>query len=365
MSQSIANDSPPGQRRLSPFSLLVLVAGVAALLLYGRLHWRGVEVDKGAYTREFPLFGTFCRLTFWGDAAVVGATAEAVQQELQALHETLNVFDADSELARLNATAAAEPFVCSPRLWQALDAARQAYEDTDGAFDISVGPLMKLWGFHRKRETLPSAAAVSETLVLIGLGKVVFNDQAKSVSFPVAGMALDFGGIAKGYALEAAVAIARGAGIRSGLIDLGGNIYCFPVAPPGRRDYRIGIRNPWDDNGIIDTVPMLDRCIATSGNYENTRVLEGVTVHHIIDPRTGWPVPSVASVTVVSPRGTHSDVFSTAIFVRGQPLAEALCDRYPGTQVMTIRVTDEGKPVTKRWDWGGPGKRATTEVKGG
>ncbi len=296
-----------------------------------------------ALVHEFSVFATRATLQFWGESNDCRAAAAAIEARLMEMHDRINLFDSDSELAGLNATAYERPFTCGDELWRLVNAARDAYARTDGAFDISVGPLMRLWGFHTKQQTYPAEKDVGKALAAVGLNKIKFDDDLHTVQFTHPESYLDFGGVAKGYALDLAVEIARKHGLDTGIIDLGGNIYCLEKSPQNSENYAIGIRDPqWGDR-LLKTLPLLDQAVATSGNYESFLVLDGKFVHHIIDPETGYPVSKIASVTVVAPKGVDTDILSTAIFVRGEKFAEEVtaCDARIG--VIIVRTDAEGR----------------------
>jgi thiamine biosynthesis lipoprotein ApbE len=342
---------PPGFRQ----GIAVLVAALIVVALVLRQALTPAGPDAGTmpagderHTTEFAIFNTYGRVTVYAAESTANHAFREILTATRALHDTINRFDPDSELSRLNRTAATEPFACSDRLWDILLQARRAYRVTHGAFDVSVGPLMALWGFHRKRETLPTEAEIRKTLERVGLDKVRFDDQARTVRFTRPGMSLDFGGIAKGYALDMVSAILRRRGITRGLVDLGGNICCLPAPPPGRTAYLVGIRNPFDTGTLIGRVRVLGRNIATSGDYERYVTIQGRTIAHIIDPRSGQPVATVHSVTVITPRGVDSDIFSTAVFVAGEELAASLTRDIPGTTVIRILPGDDDKPLIRR-----------------
>lgn len=287
------------------------------------------------YQRQESLLGTFVSVTFYGDRDVSEKASNEIFELIQELHNCVNIYDEKSELSKLNALAYEKPVVCSELLWDILQDARFGYEVSDGYFDVTSGPLMKLWGFHRKRSTWPTESEVVGALKKVGLSKVVFDDSNRSVFFKEKGMVLDFGGIAKGYALDKCKLIAEKYGISTGLIDLGGNVYCFPTAPEGREFYNVGIRHP-RKNGLHDALQLKDSFVATSGDYERFVEIDGKRVTHIVNPKTGYPVEKVASVSVVTEKGVCSDIFSTAIFVGGEEISEKLVKRYPSTQYMIV-----------------------------
>lgn len=294
------------------------------------------------YEREFLTMGSYGRLLLWAPADTAQPAADAMVHRLARLERTINIFKSDSELSRLNQTAAEKPFKCSRELWRILEAARRAYAETDGAFDVTVGPLMQLWGFHAKHESWPAPEAIAAARARVGLNRVRFDERTRSVQFSQDGMSLDVGGLAKGYALDLAIDIARRYGITAGLIDLGGNLACLGTPPPGESAYIVGVRDPFQRDRLASTIEVLGACVATSGDYEHAVTLSGRRVCHIMDARTGVPVAGVAAVTVVTPRGIDSDVYSTAIFVAGESLARRFVATHRGSRVLitpTARAT--------------------------
>jgi len=347
--------SQPRRRRLVlalSVLLVVLTLAMRQFIRQGALpRPRGRGDAPEPTVREFAVLGSYARLKLWADPPVAEEAVNRVAVDLRKVHNMLNLFDPKSELSRLNQAAVSAPCACSEPLWELLLTCRQAYKETEGAFDVSVGPLMKLWGFHRKQTTLPTAEEVQEALAAVGLDKIEFDDEKRTVRFTHPGTYLDMGGIAKGYALDRAVALTRACGVRRGLIDLGGNIFCLEEPPPGKVAYSIGIRNPFHRDALLGTVQIANSAVATSGNYEQFVKLEGKTIHHIVDPRTGQPVAEVASVTVITPRGVDSDVYSTAVFVGGEKLVKALRRSRRRTSVLHVGLDTKGKAEVRRYGW--------------
>ena len=312
------------------FTVFIILCG--CMLIYAL--FRSGEKSR---TTRFFVFNTPCSVTFLGhDDAAWDAVIAELLQKMQALNDCLNIYDPNSELSRLNATAFGKPFKCSDQLWSVLSATRKAWKDTEHAYDPSVGPLMRLWGFHAKRDTVPNQEEIDAALAKVGLAKVVFDDNEKSVRFSVEGMSLDCGGIAKGYACDVAADIFHKHGIDTFLLDLGGNIMLSKVPPKGQKDFVVGIRDPFNKGEIYENVHLKGVAIATSGNYERSRVIDGKRIGHIMDPETGRPGEFHASVTAITPHGVDSDAFSTAVFVRGQPLADKLEKNTPNTSFIIL-----------------------------
>ncbi len=317
------------------FALLLGSVLIAVALFLFAGHGR-VERE----TRRFPVMGTVASLDLYDNSRdMLNRAADDAQNEIRRLEAMCNVRDENSELSRLNATAFQKPFRCSDDLWEILLAARKYYELSEGSFDITVKPLMKLWGFYSRRSSVPEQKEIDEAMKLVGLNKVIFDDRNKTVRFTVDGIGLDLGGIAKGYALDKARRKVLRRGVDIGILDLGGNLFCLPEPIPevGRDHYRVGIRNPLDKDRIMTVVPMLDSVIATSGDYERYVVIDGKHYTHIIDAKTGYPVQNMLSVSVIASKGIDSDALSTSVFLKGAPLAEKICGENPGIQILIVR----------------------------
>jgi thiamine biosynthesis lipoprotein len=288
--------------------------------------------------------GTVASITLYGpDRTRVADAVRVAVEEFRKVEATCNVFDSESELSRLNRNPPGKAFACSPGLWDVLLESRKYDVLSGGLFDVTAKPLMELWGFHRKRETVPSEEEIRQASERVGLSYVSFDEDSRSVVFERAGILIDLGGIAKGYAVDRAAESVLELGIRSGVLNLGGNVRCLSDPPPGKTAYEIGIRNPVDKDSVCGSVRILDRSVATSGNYERYVVLDGKRYTHIMNPKTGCPVTDMLGVTVVTPKAVCADALSTAVFIGGRELAERLCREIPGTQILIIR-NEEGNP---------------------
>ena len=338
----------PFRRMMLRNIVLVLITGIC--LLYVALR------DNRRMYGESLIFST---MSTTATVDLGGKDRGAVKQALAAAHaavreveKTCNIFDTDSELSRLNAKAADEPVACGDLLWDLLTLAREFYRDSGGVFDVTIDPLMKLWGFHSKRETLPTAEEIAEAKALTGLDKVVFDDEKHTVKFSVPGMSLNLGGIAKGYALDRAAAAVQALGIRTGWIEIGGNILALPKKKGGGK-YSAGIRNPFRKTELLGHAPMADAAISTSGNYERYVVIDGRQYTHIINPSTGLPVADMDSVTVIVPAGgsippgTASDAVSTSIFIAGPDAVGGWTKRFPGLRVLIVRGAADNPEILK------------------
>lgn len=311
--------------------LLLCAAAAGILLKPGRCEQK--------QTLSFPVMGTVATLTFYTDTENFVRVVKAIKEDFAGVSSIANLHDSSSELSRLNCEASQKPFLCSEAMWEILTEARLAYRLSEGAFDISITPLMAHWGFYRKRSKLPSPAETAKVKALTSLDKIIFDESKRSVKFPAPGFALDLGGIAKGYAIEKACRTAVKHGITQGVIDLGGNLRLLPQVPPGQKYYRIGIRRPdRKKGGVMPEVLLLpgNLAVSSSGDYERFVKIEGRNFGHIMDPATGIPAPGKRAVTAVSDSGIRSDWLSTAVYLRGGKMAEKLEKQLKNTKFVII-----------------------------
>jgi len=334
----------PKQKILFLLGLILVFCGGVLLPLWIRSR------PLPSQTIDFPVMGTVGSVTVYGrDGKVLEKALDEAQKTIREVETRCNIFKPDSELSRLNAAAFREEVACSPLLWEVLCEAERFYKLSDGAFDVTVKPLMSLWGFHRKRSTLPSDREITETMKKVGFDKVRLNPEKHSVRFLSDGVGIDLGGIAKGFALDKAVDTLRKNGIENAVINLGGNIRCLTAHD--KPDRIIGVRDPIHTDQVIARVHLRNNCIATSGDYERYVVIDGKHYTHIIHPHTGHPVSDMLSVTILTPRGVDSDALSTATFILGESFAEKICRDFPDTGVLMVRrnPADPEKPVISRY----------------
>ena len=276
------------------FVLLLL----AALLLGGC----GAKVPA---QKELFAMDTIFSLKVWGDEAAL----DAVSDELTRLDALLDATDAESAIGRLNAGETIDGEVAA-LVRQAVDYS----EATGGAFDPTVYPLVRLWGFTDETQRVPSDAEITAALANIGTNQVQLDETAVSLH---PGAAIDLGGIAKGYAADRCVALLQQSDAAA-LLSLGGNIQTYGAKPDGT-PWTIGIADPQQPEQAVASVAVTGtKALVTSGGYQRYFEADGVTYHHIIDPKTGRPAESgLASVTILADSGTMADAYSTALFVMG------------------------------------------------
>lgn len=319
-------------KRLVLFSMVAAVAAAVAFISFHFLRGSAGRARRVAAPDEvrFLSMGTLAAATFCSGDAARGA--EIVSKAFDEIEAAASVFRDDSKLSRLNRDGSLSLTPVAPGAFDLAALLRQAFavsEDTDGAFDPTVNPLMRLWGFRggEVRETPPDDAEIAAALERVGWRHVALVNTfagGLSVFLGRSGMELDLGGIAKGAAVDLAFERLRAAGYRDFMVNLGGNIRVSGQPEPGRDEWRVAVRDPANpDRTIGEPITLHDgEAVATSGSYERFVEIGGVRYSHIIDPRTGRPAARSGSVSVVAPTAAEADAYSTAYFVLGRGAAD-------------------------------------------
>jgi FAD:protein FMN transferase len=277
---------------------------------------------------------------------------EIAFDEIERVEEALSDYRPTSELSRINRLAANETVTTDPEVFKFLQTSMDFSRRSDGAFDITVGPLMRAWGFFRGKGHYPTPEELSSARKSTGWEHVHLDPQKRTVHFDLQGMSLDPGGIGKGYVVERVASLFREAGVKTALIDAGSSTIYAMGAPPGKNGWTIQVPRPGDRAHSISTVVLRDTSLSTSGNYEKFFTLNGKTYCHIMDPRTGEPVQGTLQTTVITPNATDSDALSLVMFVMGPEKSEKLLDAIPGSSGMWV-LGEPQKSNVIQWRWPG------------
>ena len=270
------------------------------------------------YEASHESMGTIFTVAVYGrDRTFLSEVVEQVFEEVDRLDEQMSNYKPESELSVINREAAGHAVIVEPGLFHLLEVCVQRSEQTDGAFDITVGPLMKSWGFFRGRGRLPTPAELDQVLKRVGYRHLKLDAERRTIRFDESGVEIDLGGIAKGYAVDRAVDILRSNGITSALVSSGTSSIYALGSPPGAQGWKITLRNPYDAHKPADVIHLQNYSLSTSGSYERFFEIEGKKYCHIMNPHTGWPVQGVLSAAVLAATGTDTDGRSAGCFVMG------------------------------------------------
>jgi thiamine biosynthesis lipoprotein len=276
------------------------------------------------------------------DGAAATNAATAAFARIAELERACSDYDEDSELMRLCRAPAGRPVRLSADLFAVLSVALQMAELSEGAFDPTVGPLSQLWRRARRQRALPASERVAEAMSRVGFRKVQLDERARTATLAVEGMQLDLGGVAKGFAADAALGVLRRHGFRRALVAASGD-FALGDPPPGRLGWRIGLVTSGGPGGGPDQFVTLSRAaISTSGDAEQFLEVGGVRYSHIVDPRTGLGLTNGIQVSVVAPGAASSDALATALCVLGAERGTRLLARFPETAAL-FRMAGTGQ----------------------
>lgn len=306
---------------------------LAALLLSGCGASGTASAEAEAQSRELYAMDTVMTLTAYGPQA--DTALNAAEAEIERLDTLWSISNDDGEIARLNVDKQA---TLSDDTITLLQRAKDISAATNGLFACTIEPIMEAWGFTSGSYTVPNSATLQTLLTYVDDTQIRINGNTATIP---ADVKVDLGGIAKGFTSDRVMTLFAENGVKSGIISLGGNVQALGTKPDGSL-WRVGIQDPADKNSIIATLEIADKAVITSGGYQRYFEQDGITYHHIIDPRTGQPADSgLSSVTIVSDDGTLADGLSTALFVMGKDAALEFW-RNHRDEFDAVLVDDEG-----------------------
>jgi len=303
---------------------------------------------KKEYSRVEFLMDTVVEIkVYHSRKAEAGEAIDSSMKEIKRVEQKMSRFLPASEVSRINKEALFEGksasglkegwIPISSELFSLLEESVRLSNLTKGCFDVTIYPLWKIWKFEGENIEVPSKRGIERALELVAYKNMILQDG--KIKFAKKGMGIDLGGIAKGYAVDAAIKVLKEKNVKSAMVNAGGDIYVL-----GRKQgkpWRIGIRHPRKEGEILGIVEVEDRAIVTSGDYERFFFSEGKRYHHIFNPKTGYPAEECQSVTIVAKKATFADGLATGVFVlgpkEGMDLIESL------EEVEGVIVSKEGE----------------------
>jgi len=297
--------------------LLALVLLLAASAASGQELLRMEKsADAMGATYTVAIYGT--------DRVAMEAAVDAALDEAQRLDRLLSNYRPQSEWSVVNRSAAAGPVKVSPELFQLLAACLVYSRESEGAFDITVGPLMKIWGFYKSSGHVAPKSDVQAALTKVGYRHIHLDEAAQTVWFDRAGVEMDPGGIGKGYAVDRMVEVLKAKGVERALVaGSSSSIYGLGAPPDQPEGWEVSIRDPHNPRRGVAQVYLKDMSLSTSGSYEKFFEADGRTYSHIMDPRTGYPAQGTVSVSVVTPRTIDSEAWAKPYFINGRQWTQA------------------------------------------
>jgi len=298
--------------------------------------------EAKTYKKSTVVMDTVATITVEADSSEKAESAiDAAFNEIRRLEVLLSFWTDNSEIAAIYNNGGVKPVKVSPETLEVVKRALYISEKTGGAFDPTIGPVMRLWDF--KKKIMPTKAQIKAKVGLVDYRKVGVNYMKSTVFLKTKGMSFDTGGIAKGFAADKAAEVLKREGIESGIVAIAGDIRCF-----GPKTWNIGIKNPRTTNNknyLLAAVKLQNKAISTSGDYERYFIKDGVWYHHLLDPRTGMPARGIRSISVIADEAVLTDGFATGIFVMGPEKGAKLLEELGLDAVI---VLDDGKVLVTK-----------------
>ena len=272
------------------------------------------------YETSETIMGSEFRVALFGtERNKLAAVADLALEEARKADRLLSDYLEDSELGRVNREAGRGPVTVSAKFFEVLERCVEYSQLSEGAFDPTVGRLMKTWGFYKGKGAMPNRFSIWWALRSVGYQHLALDARKSAVSFGVSGLQLDPGGFGKGYAVERMVHVLRARGVEAAMVSGGSStLYGIGAPPDEQRGWRTDIRDPKDRERVVETVYLRDESLSTSGSYEKFFTIDGVVYSHVMDPRMGMPAKGTLAVSVVAPSAFDTEVWSTALFVNGK-----------------------------------------------
>jgi thiamine biosynthesis lipoprotein len=285
--------------------------------------------------------GTVIEITLIGDdeERANKAVLQAFQ-EIKRIETLMSPWLDSSDVTRINRSAGKERVKVSPETFEVIQKAQEISELSEGGFDITIGPLTELWREARKKKIPPSIEEVKEKLGLVNF-KNIETDQEGKVFLKKKGMAIDLGGIAKGYGVDRAFELLKSLGYRNLIINAGGDLRVGGLK--NNQPWSIGIQNPRESQKLLARISVSNTALATSGDYEKFFIYQGKRYHHIFNPKDAFPAEGCQSVTIIAKDCITADGLATAVFVLGAEKGYSLCQKLDG--VKCLIVDKEGKII--------------------
>ena len=285
------------------------------------------------YRQDAAIMGTAIAVDLWDEDETQGqALTQAVIDEMQRIDDLMSTYNPGSELSRINARAADKALPVSAELLALIQRALDFSRLTDGAFDITYASVGQYYDY--RKGIRPNSEQLAQALPAIDYHHVRIDPGDSTIRFLYPGVRIDLGGIAKGYAVDRCIAILKAAGIKSAMVNAGGDTRV--LGKHWKQPWMVGIRDPRNEEGLVTMIPLEDTAISTSGDYERYFEKDGVRFHHILNPRTGMSTSGVRSVSIIGTEATTTDALSTSVFVMGTEQGLKLVDSLSDIEAVII-----------------------------
>lgn len=330
-------DADVGKRILQGALVLAIII-IAVLLLRTTPERPPVSADSG-YRQ---VMGTFAHIVAVApNTKTAELCVESAFSALALVDKRMSDYDATSELSKVNQTGCEHPVAVSQELFEVLTTAVEYSKKTDGAFDVTIGPVVDVWRKAGENGLKPSDEELAAAQAKVGFKKLILDAENRTVKFAVEGMRLDLGGIAKGYAIDKAIEAMQTGGAVGGMVDVGGDIRCFGQHKDNTQEWLIGLQNPQVEGDLLLKLRLNDMAVATSGDYRRFVLIDGQRYSHIFDPALSTSAKQLTSVSIIAPTAMQADILATAVSVMGKEKGLKLIESTPNTEAIIIPADSE------------------------
>ena len=296
-----------------------------------------------------PVMGAFARIIVTAkDKVVAQKCIDSAFEQLELVDNLMSTYKSDSEISIVNRDAHSGAVKVSGPVFKVLQRSIYFSEQTEGAFDITIGPLIDLWRSAEEANSLPTAEELQQVKMRVGYDKLILDANSQTIAFAAIDMKVNLGGIAKGYAIDLATEAIKAAGGDGAMVDVGGDIRCFGLPSNGKKTWVIGLQNPVQagtglgDGEVILKLKLLDSAVTTSGDYRRFVTINGKKYSHIIDPATASSAKKSTSVTIIAASAIDADALATAVSVLGTEKGIALIESIANTEAIIMPADSEG-----------------------
>lgn len=315
------------------------------LILLGFFFSTGMNAQQ-SYQRTLKLMGSRFDITVVAEDSVEGnGYIDLAVEEIKRIESLISSWDPHSQTSEINRNAGIKPVVVDPELFQLIQRSLGISKLTDGAFDITFASMEDIWKFDGSMNAMPSKSQIANSVALVAYQNIELDPEMSSVYLRLKGMRIGFGAIGKGYAADKAKELLRSKGVKAGIINASGDMNTWGNQANGE-EWKIAITNPMDKSKVFALLPISDKAVVTSGDYEKFVTIKGKRYSHIIDPRTGYPSSGIISVTVFAPKAELADALATSVFVMGKDAGIDRINQIP--EVECIIIDEQGNISTSQ-----------------
>ena len=305
--------------------------------------WTGIALNACDGAGDQPtrrtqfIMGTLVEITVsHSDPELIQTVTTQAFDEMARIEQLMSTYIPDSEISRINRAAGKEAIAVSPEVEEVLREGIYWSEQSGGAFDITVEPLVQLWDFDGEKEIIPGESTIRKTATLVNYKNIEIKDH--TVRLKRRGMAINVGGLAKGYAVDRAISILRSR-VSNGIVNAGGDLFAFGQKSK-QNSWTIGLQHPRKPQDLLAAFAVKNQAVATSGDYQRYFIKDGIRYHHIFDPQTGRPARLMISATIITTEVMDADALATAVFVMGPDKAIEWVDSMENVEAMLVLVDE-------------------------